>query len=161
MLQLSLPSHQTDRTTTTSPSSTVCPSSAASSSTVILPAYKLICRLQRPHDHPSHSAGLPKARLSCQYQRQVSRRAANRSRPEWREFGLCVELHQRVRTGEVWKQGLLQRYVAYPYLQRNTGWFEAYIPGGYNDPALCAICGVDFYNVFKVHCPNAYAVSQI
>ncbi|KAI9634241.1 thaumatin family-domain-containing protein [Dioszegia hungarica] len=29
--------------------------------------------------------------------------------------------------------------------------------GGYNDPALCAICGVDFYNVFKVHCPNAYA----
>jgi hypothetical protein len=31
--------------------------------------------------------------------------------------------------------------------------------GAYNDPILCAICGVDYYSLFKDNCKNAYAVS--
>ena len=33
------------------------------------------------------------------------------------------------------------------------------VTGGYNDPVLCAICGVDYYNMYKTSCPMAYAVS--
>ncbi|KAK8849433.1 hypothetical protein IAR55_004765 [Kwoniella newhampshirensis] len=29
--------------------------------------------------------------------------------------------------------------------------------GGYNDPNLCQPCGVDYYDLFKKSCPNAYA----
>jgi hypothetical protein len=32
--------------------------------------------------------------------------------------------------------------------------------GGYNDPALCQSCGVDFYDLFKDSCNTAYAVSD-
>ncbi|EIW66392.1 hypothetical protein TREMEDRAFT_35226, partial [Tremella mesenterica DSM 1558] len=32
--------------------------------------------------------------------------------------------------------------------------------GGYNDPTLCAICGVDYYHVFKDNCPMAYGLTK-
>lgn len=33
--------------------------------------------------------------------------------------------------------------------------------GGYNDPELCAICGVDYYSLFKDLCRTSYAVSPL
>lgn len=33
--------------------------------------------------------------------------------------------------------------------------------GAYNDPILCAICGVDYYNLFKDNCKTSYAVSLL
>lgn len=36
---------------------------------------------------------------------------------------------------------------------------HADVAGGYNDPELCAICGVDYYSLFKDNCESAYAVS--
>lgn len=34
------------------------------------------------------------------------------------------------------------------------------VTGGYNDPELCAICGVDYYDLFKKNCLTSYAVGR-
>jgi hypothetical protein len=58
-------------------------------------------------------------------------------------------------------RGQLQVYLLVSLPNARGYWAPALLTDsvGYNDPNLCSICGVDFYNVFKDGCPEAYAVS--